>query len=113
MTIEKENTSVIEEEISNIVVELYDNISLFQSSEDLTAVHEVIENSIKRVTRIGFRLAKSNFAALIDSCVIFHQILDTLKKEQKPIYAEQLQQFEVWPTLILTYISDPGNESNI
>jgi len=113
MTIEKENTSVIEEEISNIVVELYDNISLFQSSEDLTAVHEFIENYIKRVTRIGFRLAKSNFAALRDSCVIFHQILDTLKKEQKPISAEQLQQFEVWPTLILTYISDPDNESNI
>ena len=40
MTIDTVNTTAIEEEISNIVVELYDNISLFHSKEDSSAVHD-------------------------------------------------------------------------
>ena len=113
MLLAKDNTSAIEEEISNIVVELYDNISLFTENNSLEEAHNFIANYIKRVTRIGFRLAKSNHSALRDSCVIFHEILDKLNKQNNPITDEQLQQFEVWPTLILSYISEPNNENNI
>ncbi|MCW8986863.1 MAG: hypothetical protein OQK75_04255, partial [Gammaproteobacteria bacterium] len=113
MTIVTENTSVIEEEISNIVVELYDNISLYQANQDLPQVHGFIDSYIKRVTRIGFRLAKSKFSGLRDSCVIFHEILDTLNKNNTIITGEHLQQFEVWPTLILSYITEPENVNNI
>lgn len=113
MTIDTENTTAIEEEISNIVVELYDNISLFHSKEDPSAVHDFIGNYIKRVTRIGFRLSKSKFTALRDSCVIFHEILDNLNKKNILITDDQIQQFEIWPTLILSYISQPNDSNNI
>ena len=108
-----ENADAIEEEISNIVVELYDTISLFHENDDLDAVHKYIESYIKRVTRIGFRVGKSNYTALRHSCVIFHEILDCLKKQNEKITEIQLQQFEVWPTLILAYISEPTDENNI
>lgn len=108
-----ENTSAIEEEVSNIAIELYDNISLFHANHDKAAVHDFIDNYIKRVTRIGFRLAKSNLSALRDSCVIFHQILDHLNKHDASITEDQFQLFEVWPTLILAYVSDPTDETNI
>lgn len=108
-----ENTAAIEEEISNIVIELYDSISLFQKDNDHAAIHSYIDNYIKRVTRIGFRLAKSKFTALRDSCVIFYQIMENLNKQNKPLTAEQFEQFEVWPTLILAYLSEPGDENNI
>ena len=113
MTIDTENTTAIEEDISNIVVELYDNISLFHSKEDPSAVHDFIGNYIKRVTRIGFRLSKSKFTALRDSCVIFHEILDNLNKKNILITDDQIQQFEIWPTLILSYISQPNDSNNI
>ncbi len=108
-----ENADAIEEEISNIVVELYDTISLFHENDDLGAVHKYIESYIKRVTRIGFRVGKSNFVALRESCIIFHQILDGLKKDNNKITEIQLQQFEVWPTLILAYIAAPEDNHNI
>ena len=113
MALVTENTSAIEEEISNIVIELYDNIALLQENNDLSDVHNIIDNYIKRVTRIGFRLAKSKYSALRDSCVIFHSILEDLKKQNKPLSQEQSQQFEVWPTLILSYLSEPENTDNI
>ena len=83
MALVTENTSAIEEEISNIVVELYDNIALLQDDNDLDDIHKIIDNYIKRVTRIGFRLAKSKYSALRDSCVMFHGILDELKNQQE------------------------------
>ena len=113
MTQDSQNTAAIEEEISNIVVELYDTISLFHENDDLDAVHKYIENYIKRVTRIGFRVGKSNFTALRDSCVIFHQILDDLNKQKTKISETQFQQFEVWPTLILAYIVEPTDKNNV
>lgn len=113
MTLATENASAIEEEISNIVIELYDNISLLKGNDDLVDVHDFIDIYIKRVTRIGFRLAKSKFTALRDSCVIFHGILESLKKQAIPLSDQQSQQFEVWPTLILSYISDPTDSNNI
>jgi len=108
-----ENTAAIEEEISNIVVELYDKISLFHKNNDQEAVQNYIESYIKRVTRIGFRVGKSNFHALRDSCVIFHEILEGLNKRKKPLTESQCQQFEVWPTLILSYIANPSDKNNI
>lgn len=113
MAQESVDTSVIEEEISNIVVELYDAISLFHENENMDAVHKYIESYIKRVTRIGFRVGKSKFKALRDSCVIFHDILNSLNKQQEKITEIQLQQFEVWPTLILAYVADPSDKDNI
>lgn len=113
MALVTENESAIEEEISNIVIELYDNIALLQNNTDLAEIHNIIDNYIKRVTRIGFRLAKSKYTALRDSCVIFHGILEDLKKQDKPLSQEQTQQFEVWPTLILSYLSQPGETENI
>lgn len=108
-----ENTSAIEEEVSNVAIELYDNVSLFHANHDKAAVHGFINNYIKRVTRIGFRLAKSNLSALRDSCVIFHGILDDLNKRDTSITEEQFQLFEVWPTLILAYVADPTDKTNI
>ena len=113
MTQVMENASAIEEEISNIVVELYDNIALLHDNNDLDELHKIIDSYIKRVTRIGFRLAKSRYSALRDSCVIFHGILDELKKQNKALTPEQAQQFEVWPTLILTYLAQPEEQENI
>ena len=112
MSTTNENTSAIEEEISNIVVELYDNIALLHEENDLTKVHSIVDNYIKRVTRIGFRLAKLDYSALRDSCVIFHDILENLKAHNKPLTENQLQQFEVWPTLVLSYIDQPAQEEN-
>lgn len=78
-----ENTMAIEDEISNIVVELYDTISLFNKESDVEATHNYLESYIKRVTRLGFRLGKSNLTALRESCIIFHDILDQLNKSNK------------------------------
>ena len=105
-------TAAIKEEISNIVIELYDTISLFHENNDHDAVHKYIESYIKRVTRIGLRLGKSNFTALRDSCVIFHQILEALNKKDVTLTEKQFQQFEVWPTLILAYIENPTDKNN-
>lgn len=99
--------SDIEEEITNLVVELCDTVSLFQNSDDQQATNKFIESYMKRVTRIGFRLNKSKFKALRESCVTFHNILDNSLKSAKPISDEHRQQFEVWPTLILAYIDKP------
>lgn len=106
-------TEAIKEEISNIVIELYDTISLFHENNDLEAVHKYIESYIKRVTRIGLRLGKSNFTALRDSCVIFHEILEALNKKDVALTEKQFQQFEVWPTLILAYLENPADKNNI
>ena len=111
MNIETNNTD-IEEEISNIVVELYDTISLFNDNKDAQAIHTYIDNYIKRVTKIGFSLRKTNYTALRDSCVIFREILDDLKIHNSPLLDEQLQLFEVWPTLILAYISTPDKNNS-
>ena len=108
-----DNNADIVEEISNTVIELYDSISLFNENNDQNSVHEFIDSYSKRVTRIGFRLSKSSFKALRDSCVIFHEILEDLNKQTYPITNEQFHQFEVWPTLILAYISDPHNNQHI
>jgi len=108
-----DNTSAIEEEISNIIIELYDRVSLFHENNDPQGVHDYIESYIKRVTRIGFRLSKSKFTALRDACVIFHEILDDLYKNNIKPSDQQFQQFEVWPTLILAYISEPDNKQHI
>ncbi len=108
-----DNNTDIVEEISNTVIELYDTISLFHENNDQNAIHKFIESYIKRVTRIGFRLSKSSFTALRDSCVIFHEILEKLNKENIDITDDQFHLFEVWPTLILAYISDPQNNQHI
>jgi len=113
MTLDTENKSSIEEEITKLVIELYDAAALFHNSTDNYAAQQYIESYVKRVTRIGFRVGKSNFTALRDSCVIFHDILDALNNRSETISAEQFQQFEVWPTLILAYISKPDDENNI
>jgi len=107
------NTDTLVEHISNIVAELYDSVSLIQGSEDLAAVHSYIENYTKRIREIGLRLSQSNFTALRDSCVIFHEILDELNNKRIPLTEEQLQKFEIWPTLLIAYISEPNNIYNI
>ena len=113
MTENTHNTNAIEEEVSNIAIELYDTISLFHENDDLEAVHNYLESYIKRVTRIGFRVGKSEFKALRDFCVIFHDILEELNKQKDKLTEAQFQQFEVWPTLILAYINEPSNITNI
>lgn len=113
MIIKTQNTTAIEEEVSNIAIELYDTISLFHENDDLEAVHKYIESYIKRVTRIGFRVGKSEFKALRDFCVIFHDILEDLNKQKVKLTESQFQQFEVWPTLILAYIDEPKDKNNI
>ena len=107
------NTSAIDEEISNIAIELYDAISKFHENDDAEAVQKYIESYIKRVTRIGFRVGKSEFTALRDFCVIFHDILEDLNKQKVELTESQFQQFEVWPTLILAYMNDPTDNNNI
>lgn len=107
------NTDTLVEHISNIVAELYDSVSLIQGSEDQNAVHTYIENYTKRIREIGLRLSKSNFTALRDSCVIFHEILNELNSKRIPLTEDQLQKFEIWPTLLIAYISEPDNIYNI
>jgi len=109
----RDNKTAIEEELSNIVIEHYDTISLFHENNDQKAVHDYIESYIKRITRIAFRLSKSKYTALRDSCVIFHEILNKININNTQLTDDQFQQFEVWPTLILAYISDPDNEQHI
>lgn len=113
MSEDLENITTIEEEISKIVIELYDTNILFHENNDQEAVHNYIETYIKRITRIAFRLGKSKFKALRDSCVIFHSILEGLYKNNTQITEEQFQQFEVWPTLTLSYIANPDDKDNI
>ncbi len=113
MTKISENMSAIQEEISNIVSELYDTISLFQKNSDQDTAHKYLESYIKRITRIALRLGKSDFTTLRDSCVIFHQILNELNKKNNPITTEQFQQLEVWPTLVLAYIENQDDINNI
>ena len=113
MSEELENITAVEEEISKIVIELYDTNILFHENNDHKSVHDYIETYIKRITRIAFRLGKSKFTALRDSCVIFHSILDDLHKNNTQITEEQFLQFEVWPTLTLSYIANPNDKDNI
>lgn len=113
MSEDLENITAIEEEISKIVIELYDTNTLFHENNDQEAVRNYIETYIKHIARIAFRLGKSKFTALRDSCVIFHEILDDLYKSNVPITEEQFQLFEVWPTLTLSYIAAPNNKNNI
>ena len=113
MSKDLENITAVEEEISKIVIELYDTNILFHENNDHKAAHNYIETYIKRITRIAFRLGKSEFTALRDSCVIFHSILDELYKNNTQVTEEQFQQFEVWPTLTLAYIADPSDKNNI
>ena len=103
----------IKEDISNIVIELYDRVALFDNKSDLNTTHEYLNGYIKRVSRIGLCIGKSNFTALRDSCVIFHDILNELSKNNELLSREQLEQFEIWPTLILAYIDDPQETQNI
>lgn len=113
MTQTSEHIAAIESEISNIVVELYDTISLYHENKDINAVHKYIGNYIRSVTRISFRLAKLNMAALRDSCVIFHDILEHINNKNTLITIDQFQQFEVWPTLIITCLESPDNNDNV
>lgn len=113
MTLDTENKSSIEEEITTLVTELYDAATLYHESNDGYAAQQYIESYAKRVTRIGFRVAKENFTALRDSCVIFHDILNALNSRSEQISPEQFQQLEVWPTLILAYINQPDDKNNV
>lgn len=112
----KDNTDMslaIEEEVSNIVIELYDANVLYHETNDISYIKTYIENYMKRVTRIAFRLRKTDLAVLRESCIIFHEILDGLNKSAQDISPEQLQQIETWPTLILAYLSNPDDKDNI
>ena len=102
------NTAEIEKEISDIVIELYDTVALIQASNDEAFLQQYIDSYIKRVTRIGLRLAKADYVALQNACILFHDVLEHVKSSGK-LSDEQLEQFEVWPGLILACIEEPGN----
>ena len=107
------NKTEIEEEISNIVIELYDQTALFHVDNNENHIQDYLTNYIKRVSHIGLKIGKTNFSALRDLCVIFHDILENINHKETKVTDEQLQQIEIWPTLILAYISNPNDEDNI
>ena len=113
MTQQLANLEEIEEHISNIAVELYEANLAFHEKNDTESSQIYIENYIKQVTRIAFKLKKSNLTALRDSCVIFHEILEDIHQHNATLTEQHLTQFEVWPTLVLAYISDTNDANNI
>lgn len=110
MNQETDKSASVEEDVSNIVIELYDAITLFNENNNLKSY---LDNYTKSVTRIGFRIGKARYDALRDSCVIFHDIINDLNKRKDTVTTSQLEQLEIWPTLILAYIGNPTDEDNI
>ena len=113
MTNTVEKKADVENEITNLVIELYDAVSTSEKEGEPISVQKYIESYLKRVTRIGFRMGNTEFAALRDSCVIFHQILEDLHKNSTELSPEVYVQFEVWPTLVLSYLANPSDKNNI
>ena len=113
MKVATKDIPTIEEEVTDLVIELCDAAALFQENNSVLATQEYLENYAKRVTRIGFRVGKEGLSALRDSCVFLHDIIEALKTRGETLSQEQLQLLEVWPTYILSYVSDQQNENAI
>ena len=60
-----ENANEIEEDISNVVMELYEQTALFNNDDDETIVPDYLAIYIKRVSHIGLKIGKTNFYSSI------------------------------------------------
>jgi chemosensory pili system protein ChpA (sensor histidine kinase/response regulator) len=104
-----ENISKIESEITELVSDLYEILSLDPSDAELKESH-ALERYIKRVARIGLSAGKEGLIALQDVCVIYRQILHNLQNSQIEFTEQIRYRLEEWPTQALSLLSSPVDD---
>lgn len=98
------NLAKLESEITDLVTELYE---LF-SDANCTVVADdcaILDRYIKHVARIGLHVRKSDITGLQDFCVTFQEILRGIRNQERNLTAEEREQLEIWPSLVLSAIS--------
>ena len=105
-----ENLTRLNNEISELVGELYAEFSDFEpgSSWDYT---RTLSKYIRRVTKIGLSAGRANIVALQDACLTFQDSLRQLR-DSNPVLSPAIRNtLEEWPLVALTVFESPRDPS--